>query len=97
MYDEKFKEIKKKQCDVELQLEDHTKADTDYCLSATQLLSLAQRASQIFKSSEIEEKRQLLGFVFQNFTLNEKKLDFKLRKPFDAVVSYAKSPAMLPQ
>ncbi len=95
VYDKKFKETKEKQQDIELQLEDHTKADQDYSLSATQLLSLAQRAAEIFESSETEEKRQLLSFVFQNFQLKEKKLIFELNSPFLAIASYKKRPILL--
>lgn len=82
VYDKRLKEVKEKQRDIELQLEDHTNADENYSLSATQLLSLAQRAVEIFKRSETEEKRQLLNFVFQNFQLKNKKLLFELRNPF---------------
>lgn len=95
VYDKKFKQLKEKQPDIELQLEDHTNADEDFSLSAAQLLSIAQRAAEIFESSEIEEKRQLLNFVFQNFKLKEKKLIFELKKPLDAVAEYKKHPALL--
>lgn len=77
-------------------MEEHTNADENFSLSATQLLSLAQRAADIFESSEVEEKRQLINFVFQNLTTNKKKLNFQLRKPFEALVSYADHPALLP-
>jgi site-specific DNA recombinase len=37
------------------------------------VLSLAQRSREIFESSEVDEKRQLLKFVFQNLELKDKK------------------------
>ncbi|MCB9798320.1 hypothetical protein H6758_01175 [Candidatus Nomurabacteria bacterium] len=70
------------QQEIKIQLERHTVADENFSLSAAQLLSVAQRAAEIFESSEIEEKRQLLNFVFQNFKLKEKKLLFELKNPF---------------
>ena len=97
VYDKKFKQIKEKQRDIELQLEDHTNADENYSLSATQLLSLAQRASDIFKSSEIEEKRQILNFIFQNLQLKGKNLLFELRSPLQALAEYKERPVMLPR
>jgi hypothetical protein len=42
----------------------------------------ASRARDIFESSEVDEKRQLLNFVFQNLELKEKKLSVTLREPF---------------
>ena len=96
VYDKRLKEVKEKQRDIELQLENHTNADENYSLSATQLLSLAQRAVEIFKRSETEEKRQLLNFVFQNFQLKNKKLLFELRNPFQAILEYKKRPVLLP-
>ncbi len=51
------------------------------------MLSLTQRASEIFESSEPEEKRQLLDFILQNLQLDGKKLMFKVKTPFDGVLS----------
>ena len=47
-------------------------------VTANMVLSLARRAREIFESSEVEEKRQLLNFVFQNLELKEKKLSVTL-------------------
>ncbi len=40
------------------------------------VLQLAQRAEQIFESSEISEKRKLLEFVLQNPIVKGKNLEF---------------------
>jgi hypothetical protein len=50
------------------------------------VLSLAQKAYEIFQSSEVTEKRQLLNFLLQNPELNDRKLVFKLKTPFDTVL-----------
>jgi hypothetical protein len=49
------------------------------------VLSLAQRSREIFESSEVDEKRQLLKFVFQNLELKDKKLSITLREPFKMI------------
>ena len=49
------------------------------------VLSLAKRSREIFESSEVEEKRQLVNFVFQNFELKDKKLSVTLREPFKII------------
>lgn len=58
---------------------------------------MAQRAKQLFESSEVPEKRQLLKYLLQNPTVKDKKLVFTLRKPFDLIASVDGQPIGLPQ
>ena len=95
MFDRKAKEYKQKQQDLLLQMEEHDKADKSYYLTSIMVLELASRAYEIFKSSEIDEKRQLLNSLRQNCLLDGKKLKFELKKPFDVILSYSKSQAWL--
>jgi hypothetical protein len=46
------------------------------------VFSLAQRAREIFESSNIDKKQQLLKFVYSNLRLNAGKIDSELREPF---------------
>lgn len=46
-------------------MERHVNADESFQVTANMVLSLARRAREIFESSEVEEKRQLLNFVFR--------------------------------
>lgn len=86
-YDKKFKELKEKQQDIVLQIEEHTEADESYYITASTVLNLAKRALEIFESSQITEKRQLLNFLLQNCRLEGKKLMFTIRNPFGAIVT----------
>lgn len=81
-YDELVREYKAKQSDVLEQMKGHTDADENFHLTANMLLSICKRAKEIFKSSEIEEKRQILNFLLQNSTLSGEKLYFTMRSPF---------------
>ena len=98
-YEEKIDEAKKEQRKIEDELEAHTNADEDYLMTAGRVIDLSKRALDLFdsKSSEIAEKRQLLGFVLQNPTVDGKKLIFTLRNPFDKVLLLNEHPIKLPR
>jgi hypothetical protein len=69
-----------------LQLEDHTKGNQNFHITANKLIDLASRAWEIFESSEVQEKTQLLNFLLQNCELQGKKLSFKLKIPFEGIL-----------
>lgn len=85
-YDKNVKEFKEKQDDLLFQMRKYNNADKTFYITANHILSLAQRASEIFESSQVEEKRQLLNFLFRNLQLDGKKLQYKLKTPFDTVL-----------
>ncbi|MDP6119496.1 MAG: hypothetical protein QF748_00880, partial [Candidatus Pacebacteria bacterium] len=84
-HNRKLTEIKEKQQKINIELEGYTDADESYHITARTVLSLAQRAKELFESSEVEEKRQILSFVFQNLSIKEKRLQYSLRSPFDVI------------
>ena len=94
-YDKKLKEYKEKQHDTTLRLEELTNADENYHITAATLFSLANRALEIFESSEVNEKRQLLNFLLQNCRLSGKNIAFELRSPFGMMLEYAHHPSLL--
>jgi len=95
IYDRKVKEYKEKQYDINIQLEEYTKADENYHIIAGTLFSLASRAWEIFESSEVEEKRQLLDFVLQNSMLKGRNLLFEVRSPFKEIIMHKDDPTVL--
>jgi len=95
MFDKKLKEYKEKQVELEAKMQNYTKADENYYLTANMVLNLAKKAYEIFQSSEVEEKRQLLNFLLQNLTLDGKKLNFELKTPFDTVLQSSKCSNLL--
>ncbi len=92
-YDKKHKELREKQYDLGMQLDDHTKADENYHIAASTVLSLAKRAAEIFESSEPEEKNVLLNYLLQNPTVNGKNVSYALRSPFNAILELANCPS----
>ena len=95
MYDKKLKEYKEEQNDLGIQKEDLTKADEDYHIVIKTVLNLAQRAEEIFESSEIEEKNQILKFLLQNSVVKGKKLEFSMRSPFNHIAKLSSCPSLL--
>jgi len=51
------------------------------------LLNICSRAPELFESSKVEQKRQLINFLLSNLKLRGKKLEFELKKPFDVLVN----------
>jgi hypothetical protein len=80
-YDKKARELKERQTEIALRIEQHQNGEGDFRTTLESLISLASRAADLFERSKPEEKRQLLVFVFSNLRLRGKKLEFSLRRP----------------
>jgi site-specific DNA recombinase len=96
-YDRKLKELKEKQYGINIQIEDHTRADETYYVTASTVFNLAKNALSLFESSEVPEKRALLNYLLQNYTVNGKTPAFSLRSPFDTILSVSTQPIGLPE
>src|SRR3989344_5023140 len=81
-YDKKLKELKEKRYEIGIQIEDHTRADENYYITAGNVLDIAKNAKDLFESSEIPQKRAILNYLLQNYTMDEKKPCITLRSPF---------------
>lgn len=62
-------------------------ADESYSITLITLLNICSRASELFESSKVEQKRQLINFLLSNLKLRGKTLEFELKKPFDVLVN----------
>jgi site-specific DNA recombinase len=87
MYDKLLHDYKSKQAELTEQMQEHDTADQHFYVTANMMLRLAKRAKQIFKSSQADEKRQLLSFLLANSELHAKNLTFTMRSPFNVVFS----------
>ena len=95
-YDNKLKEYKQRQEEINMELADHTKADKSFYITASLVLELAQRAYKLFMSSKLARRRQLLGILLSNSTLNGKDLKIHLKTPFNSILAYQESPDLCP-
>ncbi len=90
-----MQQLKDRQYQLNIELEEHTKADHDYHIHISTVINLSRRIKVIFESSEIQEKRALLRFLLHNPLVQGRKLVFELRKPFDTVLQLAHNPTVL--
>ena len=88
----KLRDYKNRQIEIVEQMARHEKADQNFYITANMVMNLAARAREIFESSEVDEKRQLLNFVFQNLKLEGKNLSIDTCEPFTTLVDYKKCP-----
>ena len=73
MYLKKVREYKARQSEIVEQMAWHEKANQNFYITDNMVMNLAARAREIFESSEVNEKRQLLNLVCQNLKLDGKK------------------------
>jgi DNA invertase Pin-like site-specific DNA recombinase len=95
-YDRKVFQLKEAQLAVNVRIQNHTDGDEQFGRAVNRLLTVATMAYDIFESSEAPTKRELLNFLFSNLELRGKNLEYKLKRPFDAVLSAATHSDWLP-
>lgn len=94
-YDKMVLENKKEQEDLLEQYKEHSTGDKNFYITANKILDLSQRAWELLKNSEPQEKTQLVSFLLQNLVLERRKLLFEVKTPFNGIVEYAKRPTGL--
>jgi site-specific DNA recombinase len=92
LYLEKVKAYKSRQLEILEEMKRHEVADEHYYITANTVLNLASRAREIFESSEVGEKRQLLNLMFQNLQLRDVNLSVQVTEPFKTMVDYKECP-----
>jgi hypothetical protein len=90
------RELKQRQTEIALRIEQHQQRDGHFHATLESLVSLFSRAAELFDCSKIEQKRELIAFVFSNLRLRGKTLEFSLRSPFDLMVSLQDHSGWLP-
>ncbi len=78
--------MKEKQYILNDKLKSLTEADENYSMTLISLLNICSKAPELFASSKVEQKRQLINFLLSNLKLKGKTLEFVLKKPFVVVV-----------
>ena len=77
--------------ELDRKLVDFTNNDKRFVVTAEYLLSLASNAKELFESSQPQQKSKILRLLLANLTLNQKKLQLHLLKPFSGLVSSTNS------
>jgi site-specific DNA recombinase len=88
-FERKAAEWRGEQERIELAIQEHRNADRSYVDEGVQLLELASRAGELFRSQESAEKRELLRYVLSNSTWKGDQLTPTFRQPFDLILDQA--------
>ena len=64
-------------------------AEDNYYITTKYILELSNRANDLFKSSEVEQKRQLIKLVLSNLRIEGENLLYDAQKPFDILIKNA--------
>jgi site-specific DNA recombinase len=92
IYEQKLKEYKTRQLELTSLMAAHVDADKASLITVKTVLDLAKRAKEIYESSKVDEKRQILNFLFSNLEMRDKKAIITLREPFDKLVAVSDHP-----
>lgn len=90
-YDKYVMKYKSEMEDLDRKLVDYTNNDKSFNVTSAYLLQLASKAKSIFESSQPEQKNKILRMLLANPTLNEKRLQLPLLKPFPVLIDTLES------
>lgn len=85
-YDKFYQSLRDQLTDVTIQLEQLQDAEDNYYLTAKYVLELVNQAYDLFMSSEVEEKRQLIKLILSNVRLVDENIVYDAQKPFDLIL-----------
>jgi hypothetical protein len=95
-YDEYVKDLKARQEQLDEQLVTLTHNDKSFMLTSSYLLEIATKAPKLFQSSKAALKSKLLRFLLSNLVIQDKKLVFNLKTPFDVIAECSQDQSWLP-
>ena len=85
-YAKKKSEIEESIYDIKVRLDAHAKADDSFITTVESLMTVASHVKELFKSSKVEQKREILNLLLSNCELKDKKLVYSIRKPFNILM-----------
>ncbi len=95
-YDKYVTSYKVEMDKIDAELVELTNGNKSFIVTAEYLLELASKAKTLFESSQPAQKNRILRSLLANLTLNEKKLQLNLLKPFTALLGSTKTQSWLP-
>lgn len=95
-YDRFYQSLRAQATDLSIQIARLQEAEDNYYIVSKHLLNVASRAYDVFLSSEVDEKRQLIKLVLSNLRLDAEKLVWDAHKPFDLLLKCANDRLWLP-
>lgn len=95
-YDKYYVSFQDKLAEIQARQTMLQEAEDNYYMTATYLLELAQKAHELFTSSELEEKRQLIALSLSNLRVDDEFVRYDLLNPFNTIAKYADRQSWLP-
>lgn len=86
-YDKFYISLRDQLADINSRLSTLQEVDHNYYITTKYILSLANKAHELFESSEVEQKRMLLKLVLSNLVLDGETIRFNAEKPFDLILN----------
>ena len=87
--------MRNKSTELSIRLEQLKEAEDNYFITAKYVLELVNRAYDLFVSSEVEEKRQLIKLILSNLRIEGERVVWDVCKPFDLFLNVTDSPGWL--
>ena len=85
------KRLKDRQYDIVELIHAYDVTDDEFSKRLSYLIEVAAGALDEFRGSGLDQKRELLKFVFQNLQLNGKNLEYTMAKPFEIIAECNKT------
>ena len=82
VYKEKNNLFEQKKAQLESAIQEMAKPDDSLDVAIDKVLNFSKNSFDIFESSQIEEKRRILNFVFENFFMDGKNVEISMHKHF---------------
>ena len=86
-HDKFYNSLKEQRTDIEVQLTALQEADENYYLTSRYILQLVSQTKELFESSEVEQKRQLIKLLLQNLRIEGENMLWEVKKPFDLILN----------
>ncbi len=90
-YDRFYQSLKDQMTEVTVRIESLQTAEDNYFMTAKYVLEIVNRAYELFTSSEVEEKRQLIKLILSNLRMEGENIDWDVQKPFDLFLNLTDS------
>ena len=86
MFKEKFKALEEEKAALTDKQAEKPVNEQDFIVALDEVLYFLSHAGELFKSSQLEGKRIIISSLLANLVLQDKKVNFTYRKPFDIFV-----------
>src|SRR3990167_976761 len=90
-YDKFYQSLHDQLICINSRIEQLEESDDNYFTTAKYVLSLANKAHELFENSEVEEKRQLINLLLSNVRVEDEYVLYDVQKPFDMIINCSDS------